>query len=255
MSDQQSIDRQLTSLEERLNKQIRRSRNTQNMTLVVGVILILIIAGYFAWAGYWTRQIVQPKELAGIAGMQVVSFIKEKRPIVEREAQANAGPLVNRLVDEVLQNQLPSGRKFLEDFAKEESNRALDKMTEFLLVSLEASLEANKAQISELSRTLETSEGREAYKASLLSTLKEAIADEEITRQLDEYAFALKDLEGTLTRITTGGENLTTSEKATYDLIATILELARRNISGVDFLEAPSFEGIEKVISEELPSD
>ncbi len=87
-----------------------------------------------------------------------------------------------------------------------------------------------------------------------IERIEEALEDDEMAVQLDEYAFALKDIEGTLVRISTGEGDLSTSERATYDLLAVVLELAERNITGFDFLGAPSFEGIEEVIAEELPA-
>lgn len=250
MATQHEIEQKLTALEESLDKDIKRSNSMQMTTMIVGVILILIIGGYFAWAGYWTREMMQPKELAGMASTSIVTFIRDYRPTAEREAQANAGPLVNRLVDEVLENQLPSGRRFLESYAQEETARALDRMTEYLMVELEASLVANQQLITDMSENLETSEGREEFRQGIVEVIEESISDPEIERQIDEYAFALKDLEGTLTRITTGGENLSASEKATYDLVAVVLELADRNLTGMDVMEAPSFEGLEDAASE-----
>jgi hypothetical protein len=250
MATQSTVDQRIVSINEALDNQIRRSNRTRNTTLIVGVILLAIICGYFAWAGYQVRQIMNPKDLAGVAAYQLVSFIKEYRPTAEREARANAGPLVNRLVDEVLENQLPSGRRYLETYAKEKSDEALDKMTAYLLDELQTGLEANRQSIIEMSENLETGEGREAFKESLVAVIRESVDDPEITTQLDEYAYALRDLEGTLTRITTGGENLTPSDKATHDLIAVVLEVANRKLTNVDLRELPSFEGVEALVEE-----
>ena len=250
MANHIEIQDKFNALEARLDKQIQRSNSTQRTTLIVGIILILIVVGYFTWAGYWTREMMKPDELSSMASTSIITFIRDYRPTAEREARANAGPLVNRLVDEVLENQLPSGRRYLENYAKTESAEALDKMTEYLLGTFEESLEANKLQIVDMTENLQTSEGREEFQQELTAIINESIGDEEIMAQLDEYAFALKDLEGTLTRITTGGDHLTPSEKATYNLVAVVLELAERNITGFDVLGAPSFEGIEEVLIE-----
>ncbi len=244
MSDKDSVLRQIGDLEKRLEAQIARAKSAQTVSVIIGAVLVAVMIGYFTWMSGMVKEALKPKEAAQMASQQIVTRVKELRPDLEKAARENAPLLVDNLVDELINNQIPAGRKALEKEIKTQSSAQVAKLIERIYAEFDNILETHAEQVREMAKLLQTSEGREEFETQMYARIKEAVTDEEITRNLDSYGNALDEIDATLGRIIVPGAELTPAERNTLELLAVVRELAGR--SKFDLKTLPAIEGLDE---------
>lgn len=246
MADNKAMLNQVEQLEKKIDAQIARAKAMQTTTLVIGVVLIVIIIGYFMFMASQVRKMMVPQDLAEIAGDQIRTRVTELTPELEKAARENAPKLVDSLVNEIIENQLPSGRQFLEEMIKEESTRQLDRMENILVESFREVIDQNDEAIRSLVEALKNDEGRETFQESIRALLLEALNDGEINVALDSYGMALEEVNGLLLRLSSPDEELTNEERITKQLIVVVRELANR--SEFDLGTLPTLSGLDEAM-------
>jgi flagellar basal body-associated protein FliL len=247
MADQHTIEKQVQSVAAKLDAEVNRVKKGQTITISVGVVLIIFIMGYFGFMSGYVKDALDPKGLALMAGTQITERIKEYRPQVEKAAKENAPILVDKMVSELFDVQVPKGREALEKAIMEEGDQNLEAMQEYLLDQFDIVMEAHQDNVQELVNLLKTSEGRDEFRKAVYDQINEAMADQEIEISLASYGDALADVENKLSTLSEKDEaDFTSTEKATYDLLVIVRELANR--SKLKITDLPVLSNIEKVV-------
>lgn len=247
MADNKAMLNQIESLEKKIDAQISRAKTMQTTTLVIGVVLIVIIIGYFMFMAGQVRKMLVPQDLAEIAGDQIRTRVTELTPELEKAARENAPKLVDSLVNEVVDNQLPQGREALETAIKEESTRQLDRMETVLTDAFRQVVAQNEEGIRSMVETLKTDEGREEFQEAIQALMLEAINDGEIIVALDSYGIALQEVNALLGHLsTTPDADLTNEERITKQLIVVVREMANR--SELELGTLPTLSGIDEAM-------
>ena len=108
-------------------------------------------------------------------------------------------------------------------------------------------MESHQDNVQELVELLKTSEGRDEFRKAVYDQINEAMADQEIEISLATYGDALVDVENQLTTLSQTDEaDFTPAEKATYELLVVVRELANR--SKIKMTDLPALNKIEKVV-------
>jgi flagellar basal body-associated protein FliL len=248
MADTEKMMKQIVRIEEKLDRQISRAKKSQTTTVVIGVVLVLVMIGYFSWAGSQVRTILEPQGVAQMGSEEVVKMIREYRPEVEKVARERAPEMVDELVTELITNQLPRGRAFLQEELQKEAVMQLDSMTEYIIDEFNTMMDTHEDNIKQMAKDLQTTEGMQAFEDEMYNQINEALNDDEIAMQLELYGQALEDVRKTLDELTAEDIEMTRAQKATYDLIAVTRELASRSDLSLDDL--PTFKGVDEAMQE-----
>lgn len=231
MADQRDLMRELDRLEERIDAQVAKAQKTTTMSLVLGIIIVVIMIGYFSWASSYARQFLEPKTLSMLATDQVVTRIPEVRKTIEATAKAEVPVMVAGMVDSVVKEQIPAARKEAEKTIIEETTKALDKYEDQLLSKFDATIEAHRDNIKEMAAQLSTDEGRKIFEDDLYKLFEETIEAENMQADLVGYAQALKDIDETLAVLSDeeAAAHLTDEQLALRHLVALVREMSNRS--------------------------
>lgn len=247
MSD--AIIPKLNGIENRLDEQIRKANSGRFWTLVVGLVLVAFMVGYFVWINIQIRKMMDPEDLSGIVAVQLIQQAKSNRPGLEKMAVDNTPELTNSMINYLVNDGLPTARKEGVSAVKDSAKPYLDEVTDKLLDASRNMLAEHEKDFRSLAADLGTNEGRDAFEAKLYKDMSDSLDAPEIVGHLDMYGTALNDVAMTLERLASGEEKLNEMDQATFDLLAVVLAMANRVNPDVDkaVLEAPSLEGAEKL--------
>lgn len=249
MADKEKMLKTADRVAEKLDDQMRRAKKSQTTSIVIGVILVLFLIGYFSWASSQVRSILQPDSVAQMASETMVKRIREYRPQIEDAARENAPELVDKLVDQMIMRQLPQGRKALQDALLEESDRRLAAMADYIIEEFDRIMDQHEDNVKDMVELLKTDAGMLAFQDQLYDDINTAMDDQEIAMQMDMYGEALKDFHATMKAMNEiNPEDMDELQRATYDLILVTREMASR--SEISLGDLPTFEGIDEAIRE-----
>lgn len=247
MSDQ--VIAKLNGIENRLDENIRKAASGRFWTLVVGLLLVAFMVGYFIWINMMIREMLKPDDLAGVISGQLIEQAKAGRPELEKAAVENAPQLLNDMIDYVVKEGLPTARKEATSAVKDSAKPYLDDVTEKLLDATRDLLAENEAEFRALAADLRTNEGRDAFEARLYKDMSDSLDAPEIQEQLALYGGALGEVALTIERLGKGEQELDALDQATFDLLAVVLAMSQRvePAVGEAVLSAPSLEDAEKL--------
>lgn len=230
MADQRDIMRDLDRLEQRIDAQLAKSQKTATMSLVLGIILVVVMIGYFAFAGSYIRQFLVPKDLSLMVTDQVVTRIPEVRAELEATAKREVPALVDTMVTSLVTEHIPNARKTAEKTIVEETTRALDKYEDQLLTKFDETIEAHRENIKGMAAQLSTDEGRQMLENDLYQLFEDTITDENMQADLEGYAQALADIDMTLEVLSdSDGSHLNDEQLALRRLLAIVREMGNRS--------------------------
>ncbi|MCC5874720.1 MAG: hypothetical protein JJU11_00745 [Candidatus Sumerlaeia bacterium] len=248
MADMEAVKKEIYALRGRLDEQVARAKRQQTITLVIGVLLIVFVLGYFQWIKGQLGQMLDEKTLAQIAS----SFVQDKVPEVRSELESMAIEMTPEMVDNIVNNlistQLPSYRRNAVSFVKRETGSRLDEFNKTLDIALDELLQSYEEDITRLLTELDTDEGRDALEEEVYSMIVASLEDSEIRDTMAVYLDGIRDVNDRLTWLSEAEEaELHEAEKPVRNLIAAIREMAERSTMDFAILDMDSeiFKPIE----------
>ena len=223
-----SLNQKLNALAAKIDAQTEKARRTQVITVVVGIIFIVVLLVYFGFMSGLTKEALEPQGVATMLGdtatTQIKSLNKEAQTFIKSEAPV----LINNVITRALDEQLPEGRKTLEESIKSESSKLLQKYEDEIYKGVDDALAKYGANIKEFASKLRTEEGTKEFEDAVYGVIDEAVSSDEIRMELDTYGEALKTIDGTLERLVSA-EDLTEDEIALRHLLQVVREITRRS--------------------------
>lgn len=229
-NEMNAIHDELNSVRKRLEDQKAKLKRNQVITASIGGALILFILIYFQWIQVKTQEMLEPKDLAGIVSDYAVKRMPEVREGLEERAINIAPELVDRIVDNLIEQRFPALREQAVAFVKRETDSHLDQFQDLMELALQDLVDTYQEDIERLVSQLETEEGRLAMEQEFHELIIASIDDNEIRLALETYREALFDISSVLTRLAEASEaDLREDEVAVRNLVATIRETAQRS--------------------------
>ncbi len=244
MSD--STTAKLNSIEQKIDAQIARAKRHQMVTIVIGVILVIVVLGYTSYISGLLRDVLTPESTAEIASQSIIDRLPEVLDEVEKNVESEAPKLVDDLITQLINEQIPSFREAGEERIKSESSEQIRNMTAFLIAQIDTVIDENEERVNQMAELLETTEGKEQFQQEMYNLMKESLNDSQIQVELDSYGIALAEIESNLVRLTADTKDLTKEEQALFELLAVVREMANR--SEFELKELPAVEGLEEVV-------
>lgn len=245
MADTSSIDRSIRQLDERIQSHLDKANRARNVSIILGIVIIVIMIGYFSWASTQVRKVSQPQDIAQVAGGFIVDKFDASKPELEKSVTEMAPKMVNTVIDDLVKSRLPEGRKAIQDTVIKEADKQIAAVQETILDELDKIMENHGENIRALAQNLDTNEGREAFQEEVYKQLNEIIADEEIKTQVDTYGIALQDIDGMLARVMDPSKHESRMDEVTHELLVVIREMANR--AKLEHGDLPVFPGIDSL--------
>lgn len=225
-----AVQEEVRALRDRLQAQRAKVKRSQVITGVIGGALILFILIYFQWIQVKTREMLVPEDLAGIVSDYAVKRMPEFREDLEGRALTMAPALVDRIVDNIIDQRFPNLRHRAVTIVKKEAETHLDEFQELMELALQDLVDSYQEDIERLVSQLETEEGRVAMEQEFYELIIASIDDREIRISLDTYREALFDIVSVLAHLAEAPEGvLREDELAVRNLVASIREMAERS--------------------------
>lgn len=234
MADQNTVLKEVQALEAKLDLQLSKAKSAQTATVVIYVVLTAIILGYFTFMASVVKDLVKPDSLATMASGYVTENITAVRKQLESQAKETAPALVNEMIDTLIKDQIPSGRKELETFLVKETEKQLDATEGKLLEVFMKTFEEHAPELRLLVSELQSEEGRQAFEDDLVKIMNEAIDEQGIKVEIESYGQAIKNVEDLLRRLSDPNEEatLTDEEKTVRELVELVREMSSRSKIG-----------------------
>ncbi|MBI1290787.1 hypothetical protein GC173_06030 [bacterium] len=222
-----TTSQKIAALAAKIDAQTDKARRSQVVTIVVGIVFIVLLLGYFGFMSGLTRDALEPEGVASVIG----SKIKEQVEGVNESAQAyikgEAPKILDDVITKALDEQLPAGRKALQESIKTESAKLLQKYEDEIYKGVDDTIAKYGTNIKEFAAKLKTEEGTKEFEDALYKVIEESISEEEIREDVDTYGQGLSDIADIMDRLV-AGEDLSADEAALLHLLQVVRELTRR---------------------------
>lgn len=189
-----SSDVRLTQVEATLNALELKLKREARLTLIVAMIVLALLTGYF-WYGYQQfNALLQPQELVNVAASLLDENIQPAREGIQAEIEKQAPLLAQNLSTQAL-DAIPNLKESLEEYIVTQSKQAVDQAIGDSTGRFDGILEQHRPEIQSL-----IAEMKDNDKASdeVLSALETAI-NEEIGQDMQANAGEVLDTLNLLT--------------------------------------------------------
>lgn len=219
---------ELDALEARLDAETEHLQRQKTVNIVVGLILVVIIFGYFLFMSGMVKNALEPQGVAMMVSQRVVSYLPEARATLETTARREVPVLVDKLIDALLKQRVPEARAKIKARVLALGDKAMDDAESIFFDQINLHLKQHGEKIRSLAADLSTDEGTHAFEDALYATLEEAVNSPDIQVDLIGYGIALQELDGMLLYLATEEASLTSEEQTVRELIAIFRELMNR---------------------------
>lgn len=222
------LQKELDNLEKKIADQLEAANKVKQINLILGIVLIIIIFGYFQFIYVKLTPFAEPKPLAET----VMGFASERvdkiSEYADQQAKETVPKLLDDMIDGMIQERIPNGRKELEKALKKELDIALGKTESGVMEAFDKAMEEHGDELHGLVKELQTNDGREAFEDDLFKIMHEAISEPDIKIQIDTYGIVLGDIDGLLKFYADPSTEKTDDQKLVAQMLAMVREISDR---------------------------
>ncbi|MFH1266833.1 MAG: hypothetical protein ABIK89_13980 [Planctomycetota bacterium] len=222
MSSPKTVTERIEATHKELRALRRRFRRGSWITLIVGLALLLLIAGYFAYGYKEISSFKDPEGLVSLVGNTVDQQIPELRRRLEEEVKNNAGTWAEQASQQVVA-AIPPLRQQLEDYTCARSDELIAQLNVLGEKEFRRILDENRPTVE---RALDDLQSGDEVSEEVVALLQAAM-EKELQLGMEDQAQVvltlLSDLNKNMKNLETG-ENLTPEQENERR----VLMLARR---------------------------
>ena len=221
-----------TELRDFLKREAASTRKGGTILLVVGIVVVVAMVGYFSWILNYLKRDYQAKDLVDVASNQITQYVKRAAsPEAQTWVMSNLPGLMDQAKDELVA-YMPKARKKAEellssaadDLAERIREEAGDQVSDIMLRH-EGTISRALAAATDIERS-----GVELELKKVFEEEFEALAVRELDPNLPEYLRALEEMDAELTVLVDGDpEKLTDEQKLERELLQIINTLLERH--------------------------
>ncbi len=172
----------LNASQQKLNTLQAELNSSNRLTLTIGGLMLLLLAGYFAYGYSEIKRLVEPETLVPYGAQMIQERIPEARQAVVQQV-SNSAPQWAEQVSTRLRDELPGIRAKMEDYFMKQSEEMLQQVTKISEEHMRKALKDNKdvldTHIRELAEHEQLSDaGAEALVAALENELQADLKDQ-----------------------------------------------------------------------------
>ena len=196
----QELDKRLTDLQKEVERQRKKTASSATVTLVVGLILLIFIAGYFTFGYTMFKSVLDPEQLVAATTDMIENQLPEYRKTIEGEIKNNAPTWAEQASEQGLA-ALPQLRERIENAAIDQANNMIENFAVMSEDEFRRVLRENKDILQDSFKQLASEEElsedmlklvEDALEKQLQGSMEENAST--ILRQLRNINMALEDL-------------------------------------------------------------
>jgi hypothetical protein len=214
-------------IEARLDQSIEKQAKAQRTNIVVGVILLAVVLGYFTVLNFMVRDAVTPDSIAEVAVGYAEEEIPKLTAELRRDVAGRADTLVNQAVDQGL-NLLPEVRKQAESFILSETRIHMAKAESEINALTDFAFDNHGEDVRGLIADLSSNEGQIALETELYDMLTALFMESNVKVDIEGYGLTLLHMNDKLLRLRDAND-LTEAEKIERDIIVALREFSDRS--------------------------
>lgn len=216
-----TIDR-LNASQQKLNKLQEELNSSNRLTLTVGTLMLIVLAGYFAYGYREIKHLVEPETLVPFGAQILQERLPDARHALVQQV-SNSAPQWAEQVSQRLRDELPHIREKLQDYFLKQSEDMLKQVTTISEDHLRKALQENKDILDTHIRELAQNEQLSDAAAEALVTALEGELKQDLKEQSETVLLSVESLDARVQRLAQG-HNLDEEEA----IERRILMLARR---------------------------
>lgn len=222
------ISFELKKLEAQMDGEIAHLQSQRNSNLIIGLVLMVIIFGYFYFMSLKVRQLMEPEATAAMASQQVVSYLPELRISLEETARKETPLLIDTLINKLLKESIPAAHNNLKTLILSTADETMDNAETAFSNQVTQQLKLHGPTLRTLAADLSTPEGTKDFENAIFKTLEDIMQDPSAQSDLMGYSFQLEELDRTLLYLSQDNNSLTPAEESARELISIFRELMNR---------------------------
>ena len=216
-----TIDR-LNASQQKLNKLQEELNSSNRLTVTVGTLMLLVLAGYFAYGYREIKSLVEPDTLVPYGAQILQERLPDARHAIVQQV-SSAAPQWAEQVSQRLRDELPHIREKMQDYFLKQSEDMLKQVTTISEEHLRKALHENKDVLDTHIRELAQNEQLSDAAAQALVTALEGELKQDLKEQSETVLQSVQSLDARVQRLAVG-QNLDEEEA----IERRILMLARR---------------------------
>jgi hypothetical protein len=141
-----TVKDRLERLQRELADERARTQRSSILTLIVGVLALLLLGGYFAYGYSEIKKLANSDDLIGFAEIEIERRLPEGRRLLEKQLVDNAPEWADRLSKQALEN-MPTAREKCEEYALEQYEVSMKEVANLTDEQFRTYLRANRPMI------------------------------------------------------------------------------------------------------------
>jgi len=214
-------------IEQKLDDQIKSYKSRANITAIIGVVLGIVIIGYFTFISGLIKQMMVPEEVAGIALTPVEARFPELREQIALELQNNAEEVSDEVINTLLR-RVPEIRREIVAFTDGRLDLILERVRQDILDVTRLTLDDHKAKIDEMLPYLESDQSARVFEEEMYQMLIDTIQAMPAKSELDAYGITLGGISDRAEFLLTA-DGLTESQQMEREILFILKELSVRS--------------------------
>lgn len=215
------------ALERRMDEQIQKAAKSQRLTLIVGGLLILFIAGYLTILHGYVADLTTPESLSVMVTEKTKAMIPEVAAEMTKQGVANAPQVVGGVLDTALE-QIPPMRREAELKINEFATNTLDSIEKQLNEITEYAYKNDAGDLRKFIKDINTDPGQAEFADYLYKMFSEPVQEPSVKSNVEAMTATLHSVREHLEHLL-DGQALTDEEKVELNLFVALRELSRRS--------------------------
>lgn len=214
-------------IEQRLDQQLVAAERSQKITIAIGLILIVVLIGYFSWIIGQVKQVVEPQGVVDVAVGYAEEQIPKAREAIVEQVRLNSATYIDEAIKTVM-TRIPDGRQQLEMWAVDRFNELLYELNAQLNEFTDFAIEQQRDTVNEMMAMLDTDMEANVLEEELYGILMEPIQTSSLQADLRAYGAALMELADLVEKLA-ADDNLTEIQVVQRDLLIALKVLSERS--------------------------
>lgn len=214
-------------LEKNLDEHIAKIERSQKVTIAIGVILALVMVGYFSYMKSQVTKMTNPDDLSGI----LIDMVDKQIPVLTKSATDELSKSAEANINEGINAGLaliPELRKDANIYVNSKVGEILTHADKLHDEAMDEVLAAKRDEIRIIVDEIDKHDDQEALNKAMYEMLSEPFNKPELKMDVEAYGMALDMLAQKLERLRTA-KDLTPDEVIERDLMIALKEISDRS--------------------------
>lgn len=214
-------------LERRLDEQMAKHAKSQKITIGIGVVLVIILIGYFSWLTAMVKDLMQPESVGDMVIAEIDTRIPQIREELTQELETRSDALLEEGVKE-LQAFIPKARVQLRDYAIKEFDALMVQTRAQLNAFAEYTIELHEDRVREMMQQLDSDAKIPELEETMYEVFMDPIRGSQAEADIRAYGIALLEISEKVDKLAKN-EELTETERIEREILVALKELSNRS--------------------------